>query len=142
MNRIQSKLCDAALKSDENILLCAPTGAGKTNVALMTILREVSKHINLDGTINTSEFKVIYIAPMRSLVQEMVMNFSKVSSLKQYSLFVSFLTLEVHQTLNFDSWEFVILKIIPEKCFFRQLISSSRPVSKLLTKRNIIIRSS
>lgn len=99
MNRIQSKLCDAALKSDENILLCAPTGAGKTNVALMTILREVSKHINLDGTINTSEFKVIYIAPMRSLVQEMVMNFSKVSSLKQYSLFVSFLTLEVHQTL-------------------------------------------
>lgn len=100
MNRIQSKLCDAALKSDENILLCAPTGAGKTNVALMTILREVSKHINLDGTINTSEFKVIYIAPMRSLVQEMVMNFSKVSSLKQYSLFVSFLTLEVHQTLT------------------------------------------
>ena len=99
MNRIQSKLCDAALKSDENILLCAPTGAGKTNVALMTILREVSKHINLDGTINTSEFKVIYIAPMRSRVQEMVMNFSKVSSLKQYSLFVSFLTLEVHQTL-------------------------------------------
>ena len=99
MNRIQSKLCDAALKSDENVLLCAPTGAGKTNVALMTILREVSKHINLDGTINTSEFKVIYIAPMRSLVQEMVMNFSKVSSLKQYSLFVSFLTLEVHQTL-------------------------------------------
>lgn len=99
MNRIQSKLCDAALKSDENILLCAPTGAGKTNVALMTILREVSKHINLDGTINTSEFKVIYIAPMRSLVQEMVMNFSKVSSLKQYSLFVSFLTFEVHQTL-------------------------------------------
>ena len=78
LNRIQSKLCDTALKCDENVLLCAPTGAGKTNVAVLTILREVSKHINLDGTINTSEFKVIYIAPMRSLVQEMVMNFSKV----------------------------------------------------------------
>ena len=100
LNRIQSKLCDAALKSDENILLCAPTGAGKTNVALMTILREVSKHINLDGTINTSEFKVIYIAPMRSLVQEMVMNFSKVSSLKQCSLLAPFSTLQLHQILT------------------------------------------
>ena len=71
-------MADAALKSDENLLLCAPTGAGKTNVALLTILRAISKHINMDGTINTGEFKIIYIAPMRSLVQEMVMNFSKV----------------------------------------------------------------
>ena len=71
-----------ALNSDENILLCAPTGAGKTNVALLTILREIGKHINLDGTINTDEFKIIYIAPMRSLVQEMVMNFSKVIVLR------------------------------------------------------------
>lgn len=29
LNRIQSKMCDVALKSSENILLCAPTGAGK-----------------------------------------------------------------------------------------------------------------
>jgi pre-mRNA-splicing helicase BRR2 len=29
LNRIQSKLYDVALKSSENILLCAPTGAGK-----------------------------------------------------------------------------------------------------------------
>ena len=78
LNRIQSRLCDTALNSDENILLCAPTGAGKTNVALLTILREIGKHINLDGTINTDEFKIIYVAPMRSLVQEMVQNFSKV----------------------------------------------------------------
>eukprot|EP00978_Attheya_sp_CCMP212_P008635 scaffold20299_cov53-Attheya_sp.AAC.1 len=28
LNRIQSKMCDAALRSSENILLCAPTGAG------------------------------------------------------------------------------------------------------------------
>ena len=79
LNRIQSRLCDAALKTDDNLLLCAPTGAGKTNVALLTILREISKHINMDGTINVDEFKIIYIAPMRSLVQEMVMNFGKVS---------------------------------------------------------------
>lgn len=78
LNRIQSRLCNSALSSDENLLLCAPTGAGKTNVALLTILREIGKHINLDGTINLEEFKAIYVAPMKSLVQEMVANFSKV----------------------------------------------------------------
>lgn len=54
-------------------------GAGKTNVALLTILREIGKNINTDGTINTEAFKIIYIAPMKSLVQEMVGNFRKVS---------------------------------------------------------------
>ena len=79
LNRIQSRLSNTALNTDENLLLCAPTGAGKTNVALLTILREVGKHINLDGTINLEEFKAIYVAPMKSLVQEMVANFTKVS---------------------------------------------------------------
>lgn len=46
----------------------------------MAMLREIGKHINLDGTINVDDFKIIYIAPMRSLVQEMVGSFSKVSS--------------------------------------------------------------
>lgn len=59
-------------------MLCTQ-GAGKTNVALMAMLREIGKHINIDGTINVDDFKIIYIAPMRSLVQEMVGSFSKVS---------------------------------------------------------------
>ena len=45
----------------------------------MAMLREIGKHINLDGTINLDDFKIIYVAPMRSLVQEMVGSFSKVS---------------------------------------------------------------
>jgi CRISPR/Cas system-associated endonuclease/helicase Cas3 len=53
-------------------------GAGKTNVALLTILRVINDHTNPDGTIRADEFKCIYIAPMRSLVQEMVGNFTKV----------------------------------------------------------------
>ena len=80
LNRIQSRLYQAALHSDENLLLCAPTGAGKTNVALLTMMREIGKHINEDGTIRADQFKIIYVAPMRSLVQEMVGNFSKVRS--------------------------------------------------------------
>ncbi|KAG8221998.1 hypothetical protein J437_LFUL003378 [Ladona fulva] len=90
LNRIQSRLQKAALESDENLLLCAPTGAGKTNVALLTMMREIGKHINPDGTINADEFKIIYVAPMRSLVQEMVGNFSK--RLSSYNLTVSELT--------------------------------------------------
>ena len=83
LNRIQSRLSNSALNTDENLLLCAPTGAGKTNVALLTILREIGKHINLDGTINLEEFKAIYVAPMKSLVQEMVANFTKVRLLQK-----------------------------------------------------------
>ena len=33
--------------------------------------------MNDDGTVRKDEFKCIYIAPMRSLVQEMVGNFKK-----------------------------------------------------------------
>ena len=61
-----------------NNCFCNSQGAGKTNVALLTMLREVGKHINNDGTINVDEFKIIYVAPMRSLVQEMVGSFRKV----------------------------------------------------------------
>ena len=61
------------------LFLCQ--GAGKTNVALLCILRELHKHMGADNTVNLESFKVIYIAPMRSLVQEMVANFSKVSGL-------------------------------------------------------------
>lgn len=47
----------------------------------MAMLREIGKHINMDGTINVDDFKIIYIAPMRSLVQEMVGSFGKVGVL-------------------------------------------------------------
>ena len=59
------------MESNENLLLCAPTGAGKTNVALLTMLHEIGKHVNGDGTINGDEFRMIYIAPMKSLCAEM-----------------------------------------------------------------------
>uniref|UniRef100_A0A1I7YF66 U5 small nuclear ribonucleoprotein 200 kDa helicase n=1 Tax=Steinernema glaseri TaxID=37863 RepID=A0A1I7YF66_9BILA len=90
LNRIQSKLCQAALESDENLLLCAPTGAGKTNVALLCILREISKHINDDGSVRKDSFKCVYVAPMRSLVQEMVGSFRK--RLEPYGLEVGEMT--------------------------------------------------
>ncbi|XP_067928050.1 U5 small nuclear ribonucleoprotein 200 kDa helicase-like [Watersipora subatra] len=112
LNRIQSRLQKAALDSDENLLLCAPTGAGKTNVALLTILREVGKHINPDGTINTDEFKILYIAPMRSLVQEMTGNFNK--RLSSYGLTVSELTGD-HQLSKEQITATQVIVCTPEK---------------------------
>ena len=38
LNLIQSRLYPAAFKSPENLLVCAPTGAGKTNIAMLAIL--------------------------------------------------------------------------------------------------------
>lgn len=99
LNRIQSKMADTALKTSENILLCAPTGAGKTNVAMMTILNILGQYRKSkpsgahdsdsddamdvdDGSSQTDmydlqSFKIVYVAPMKALVQEVVKNFSK-----------------------------------------------------------------
>lgn len=71
-------------------------GAGKTNVALMAMLREIGKHINMDGTINVDDFKIIYIAPMRSLVQEMVGSFSKVSTTTVLQFSTDWLVMNQH----------------------------------------------
>ena len=90
LNRIQSRLYSATMESDENLLLCAPTGAGKTNVAMLTMMREIGKHVNEDGTINCDEFKIIYVAPMKSLCAEMSGSFGK--RLEKYGLVVSELT--------------------------------------------------
>ncbi|EFX60172.1 hypothetical protein DAPPUDRAFT_278961, partial [Daphnia pulex] len=72
LNVIQTALHKTALETDENLLICAPTGAGKTNSALLCMMREIGKHVNAaDGRINVDQFKIIYIAPLKSLVQEM-----------------------------------------------------------------------
>ena len=72
-------------------------GAGKTNVALLTMLREIGKHVNPDGTINGDEFKIIYVAPMKSLVQEMVGGFRMVLQINLYS-FIEILSYMYSQT--------------------------------------------
>ncbi|XP_071801677.1 activating signal cointegrator 1 complex subunit 3-like [Asterias amurensis] len=74
LNRIQSLVFETAYYSNENLLICAPTGAGKTNIAMLTILHEVKQHIQ-QGVIKKDEFKIIYVAPMKALAAEMVRNF-------------------------------------------------------------------
>lgn len=94
LNRVQSKLADVSLRTSENVLLCAPTGAGKTNVAMLSVLNVLGQYRNEnaddameeddegktskhEGNFDLSAFKIIYVAPMKALVQEVVKNFAK-----------------------------------------------------------------
>ncbi|OJJ71614.1 hypothetical protein ASPBRDRAFT_42964 [Aspergillus brasiliensis CBS 101740] len=78
LNRVQSKCFPSAFHDDGNILVCAPTGSGKTNVAMLTILREIGKNRNPEtGEIMLDDFKIIYISPLKALVQEQVGNLGK-----------------------------------------------------------------
>jgi len=91
LNRIQTKCFPTAFNDDGNMLICAPTGSGKTNVAMLAILREIGKNRNPDtGEIMLDNFKIVYIAPLKALVQEQVGNFRK--RLEPYGIKVSELT--------------------------------------------------
>lgn len=82
LNRIQSIVYHTAFKTSENMLICgknlstfsyaaaeeltAPTGAGKTDVAMLSILRTVDLHrrpggTDIAATIRHTDFKIIYV---------------------------------------------------------------------------------
>ena len=44
VTRSQSRVYQTALFAPDNMLVCAPTGAGKTNVAMLTVMHEVGLH--------------------------------------------------------------------------------------------------
>ena len=65
LNPIQSKVFHTSFESDSNMLICAPTGSGKTNIALLTVLKTLSRFYNpTTKKLNLSAFKIVYIAPV------------------------------------------------------------------------------
>jgi len=64
LNRIQSRIFEKAYKSNENLLICAPTGAGKTNVAMMTVLHQLGQFRKKE-VLQKDKFKIVYVAPMK-----------------------------------------------------------------------------
>ena len=85
-NEIQSAVFDKSFNSDENLLITAPTGAGKTNIALVTILREIEKELKLKNMNNIDEkfdfskfkweFKVLFLFPFHPLANEFIHKFT------------------------------------------------------------------
>lgn len=81
LNRLQSKLFHSAYNSNQNLLVCAPTGAGKTNVAMLAIMQEVKSQMQRKHSL--AQMKIIYVAPMKALAQEVVTKFGeRLASLK------------------------------------------------------------
>ncbi len=84
-NEIQSTVFDKSFNSDESLLITAPTGAGKTNIALVTILREINKELKLknmneiDVDFNFSntiwDFKILFLVPLKALANEFLNKF-------------------------------------------------------------------
>jgi replicative superfamily II helicase len=74
LNPLQSTVFETAYHSSENMLVCAPTGAGKTNVAMLAVCRELSRHF-VDGVLQRDDFKIVYVAPMKALAAEVTAKF-------------------------------------------------------------------
>uniref|UniRef100_A0A914YTQ4 Activating signal cointegrator 1 complex subunit 3 n=1 Tax=Panagrolaimus superbus TaxID=310955 RepID=A0A914YTQ4_9BILA len=112
LNIIQSIVFEQAYHTLENLLICAPTGAGKTNIAMLAVLKTIRDHCKPDGTIDKNDFKIIYIAPMKALAAEMTENFSK--RLSKLGLKVKELTGDTTLTKK-EIAETQMLVLTPEK---------------------------
>jgi antiviral helicase SLH1 len=86
LNRMQSLLYDVAYKTNENMLICAPTGAGKTDAAMLTVLNAVGKNTSpnplenpeaTEFTVQVDDFKIVYVAPMKALAAEVTEKLGK-----------------------------------------------------------------
>ncbi|CCJ29959.1 unnamed protein product [Pneumocystis jirovecii] len=86
LNYIQSLVYPITYGTNENMLICAPTGAGKTDIAILAIMRVISQFSypspyeqprSKDFKINKNAFKIIYIAPMKALASEIVKKIKK-----------------------------------------------------------------
>lgn len=133
-NAIQSKVFDTAFNSDSNILLCAPTGAGKTNVAMLATLRALSHFRNSEmGKIDLTNVKIVYIAPLKALVQEQVREFQR--RLEYLGISVSELTgdanLSKQEMLNTN-----ILVATPEKW---DIITRKKVENPIVNMVNLVI---
>ena len=112
-NEIQSKVLPTALNTEENLLICAPTSSGKTNIALLCILRLLSLYRDENsGNFDLKNFKIVYIAPLKALVRETVGNFE--NKLEQFGVVVK----ELSGDVNLSTYEINNTNIIvttPEK---------------------------
>lgn len=95
LNRIQTIVYPTAYHTNENLLICAPTGAGKTNVAMLAVVNCIRAHTD-QGMIHRDQFKVVYVAPMKALAAEMTESFGK--RLKQLGISVRELTGDMQLT--------------------------------------------
>lgn len=64
-NIVQSKVFDEVMYTDRPLVVCAPTGSGKTVIFELAVIRLL---VNCEGGLSTA--KVVYMAPMKALCSE------------------------------------------------------------------------
>jgi ATP-dependent DNA helicase HFM1/MER3 len=69
-NAVQSKCFDAVYKTNDNLVLAAPTSSGKTAVLELAICRLIAGHAS-------GSFKIVYQAPIKSLCSERQRDWAK-----------------------------------------------------------------
>ncbi|KAI5189295.1 pre-mRNA-splicing helicase BRR2 [Nematocida sp. AWRm77] len=70
-NVVQSLVFESVYLTEENVLVSAPTGAGKTDIALLAIVKHLEACEEAEGRGSTERgSKVVYIAPMKALAVE------------------------------------------------------------------------
>ncbi|VAI08396.1 unnamed protein product [Triticum turgidum subsp. durum] len=111
LNRVQSRIFQATYNTNENILVCAPTGAGKTNIAMIAVLHEVKQHFR-EGILHKNEFKIVYVAPMKALAAEVTATFGR--RLSPLNLVVKELTGDMQLTRS-EIEETQMIVTTPEK---------------------------
>ena len=86
LNRMQSLVYPVAYKTSENMLICAPTGAGKTDAAMLSILHAIGQNTTPNLTeepdanefaVRSEDFKIVYVAPMKALAAEVTEKLGK-----------------------------------------------------------------
>ena len=71
LNKVQEECFDLLYRSDERALITSPTGSGKTLLFELGIARIIKQNYNLiEKAYKNKNFKIIYIAPIKSLCQE------------------------------------------------------------------------
>ena len=121
LNRMQSLVYRVAYDTNENMLICAPTGAGKTDAAMLAILNTISHNISprpteepdaSDFIVNSDDFKIIYVAPMKALAAEITEKLGK--RLAWLGINVRELTGDMHLTKK-EITQTQIIVTTPEK---------------------------
>ncbi|TQN73136.1 putative helicase mug81, partial [Colletotrichum shisoi] len=86
LNRMQSLVHPVAYRTNENMLICAPTGAGKTDAAMLTVLQTIGHYCTpnpiedptvTDFAVEAQDFKIVYVAPMKALAAEITEKLGK-----------------------------------------------------------------
>ncbi|KAF5153407.1 Sec63 Brl domain protein [Theileria parva strain Muguga] len=135
LNLIQSKVFNSAFNTQQNLLISAPTGCGKTNVGLLCLLQNYREYFEQGKKCG----KVIYISPMKALASEIVEKYSK--ALTGSGLVVREVTGDF-QVPKSELEEIDILVTTPEKCDVvtrNSFSTATQSDDSFLTRVNLII---